>query len=370
MRPHKQQSAAAAGLLFLAIVSFVNAEAVPEPATSDLPNLSTITGKTTQTSSTAASTKPTSASTTASSFVTTNPTTAATSGTATNSIFVLTGAPTVAGAGIPTMVVPYTADAPFMQKSSLPEGTVFIVVGAVLGFLGACVLAWRAMVAYSINNSVKKAALASVMGDSKGPTGWISNPLSKPSRGLYSHAPDGSSLSLDPLTANGKPMGTSRASRVPPTDPSALFFSPTAAPSAGTPMAGLSTANRSSSLLPAGYYASPASQIAGGANNVTLGSSLNPNARRSQLDPDHSPDGRRASYRTSYAPGLHVPGSREHSRGRPTSSLLPPTLHNQPSTSSLGVNTGHGEELGGSRTPSAYLDDMFENHGNGSRERF
>jgi hypothetical protein len=77
-----------------------------------------------------------------------------TGGTLTESAFHLTGLPTIAGAGIPTLVIPFTANAPFMQKSSLPEGTFFIAVGAVLAFLGAGVLLWRLLVAWSINRSV------------------------------------------------------------------------------------------------------------------------------------------------------------------------------------------------------------------------
>ena len=239
-------------------------------------------------------------------------------------------------------------------------------------------LAWRGLVAWSINKSVKKAALASIMAsDTKSAGGWMSNPLGKSSRGVYSHAPDGSSLSLEPLTAAG-----ARASRIAPSNGSGLFFSPTASTAPGSaPMAGL-PGNRSSSYLPAGYYASPSAQTAGGAASTTLGSSLNPKGRRSRsIDP--SPPGspgphNRRSNRYSHNPpsssGLQLPGSRDNSRGpsRPTSTLLPPSagLHAQASSSSLGVNTGHGDSLPGSRAPSAYLEDLFENHGNGPRERY
>ncbi|KNG86113.1 hypothetical protein ANOM_004852 [Aspergillus nomiae NRRL 13137] len=49
----------------------------------------------------------------------------------------------------PVVTVPPLADAPYMQTSDTPEGTVFIAVGAVLGFLGLALLAWRGMVAWS-----------------------------------------------------------------------------------------------------------------------------------------------------------------------------------------------------------------------------
>ncbi|PIG84868.1 hypothetical protein AARAC_001276 [Aspergillus arachidicola] len=47
----------------------------------------------------------------------------------------------------PVVTVPPLADAPYMQTSDTPEGTVFIAVGAVLGFVGLALLAWRGMVA-------------------------------------------------------------------------------------------------------------------------------------------------------------------------------------------------------------------------------
>ena len=58
---------------------------------------------------------------------------------------------------------------------------------------------------------------------------------------------------------------------------------------------------------------------------------------------------------------------------RPGSSLNPNSGHNlysQTSSSSLAVGNGHDSSLPGSRAPSAYLEDLFENHGNGPRERF
>lgn len=367
-----------AGLLLLALAS---APMTAAETLSNLPDLSTATETTassTKASSTAASTK--AASTTGSSAATTTDSSsgsATTSGTST-SIFHLTGLPTVEGAGIPTLVIPYTAAAPFMQKSNLPEGTVFITVGAILGFLGFCVIAWRAMVAYTINRSVKKAAIASIMSsDTK--AGWMSNTI-KPSGGFYSAAPDGSSLSLDALTSSGKPLSglrnsTARNSKVVPSDGSGLFFSPTASQGPGaSPMAGL-PATRSSAYLPAGYYATPSAQAGGGAQSTTLGSNLSPGyqgrARSMGPSPPESPG--LQPRRTSQArnSGLQLPGTRDGGRSRPTSTLNPNGLYSQPSSSSLAVGTGiQDESLPGSRAPSAYLEDLFENHGNGPRERF
>ncbi|KAF2149802.1 hypothetical protein K461DRAFT_287599 [Myriangium duriaei CBS 260.36] len=286
---------------------------------------------------------------------------ASTAGT-TGSIVHITGAPTIQGVGIPTLVVPYTANAPYMKKSNLPEGTVFITVGAVLAFLGFCVVGWRALVAWSINRSVKRAALASIMAsETKNPGGWASNPF-KPAGGFYSQAPGGSTLSLNDhsTTKRGAPF------RNPvPSNASGLFFSPTANTSNATaniPMTGLNhNGNRASSLLPAGYYASPSSQVAGGAGQTSIGGG-------GQYLDSPSLQARRTSQQPMPSLSLAPPNSRESRRisARPTSSAHPQTLHAQSSANSLQVGTGHGDDLPGSRAPSAYLEDLFEGHGNPS----
>ncbi|KAF2221598.1 hypothetical protein BDZ85DRAFT_265671 [Elsinoe ampelina] len=271
----------------------------------------------------------------------------------------LSGAPTLQGVGIPTMVVPFTANAPFMQKSSLPEGTVFIAVGAVLAFLGFCVIAWRALVAWSINRSVKRAAMASIMAsETKNPGGWASNPF-KPAGGFYHQAPGGSTLDLN----DKSDRHTNRASRnpIPPSNGSGLFFSPTASnATTNIPMTGLAPANnRSSTFLPAGYYASPSSQLGSGNSQTTIGGT-------GQGSP--SLQARRTSLNRPMSNMQLAPPSREGQRtsiARPNSNVgYGGHLNPQASASSLQVGTGHGEDLPGSRAPSAYLEDLFESHGN------
>lgn len=385
--------ATASLLLFAFIAPIANAQL------SNLPDLSTATRTTARsTSSSARSTSTpstaTSRSSSGSSATTTGSSSATSTGSSTsNSIFHLTGLPTIEGASIPTLVIPFTADAPFMQKSTLPEGTVFIAVGAVLAFLGFCVVLWRGVIAWTINRSVKKAALASMMAsDIKSGAGWLSNPL-KPSGGFYKHAPDGSNMSLDNLTSAGKPISNSRHTKIrdnkngPPSNSANLFFSPTASVGAGTaPMAGLST-QRGSSYLPAGYYASPSAQAGGGASNTMIGGGLAPGyqgarPRSSVGTPEPDSPGLRPQQRHSTRTGGHLqlPGQQDDNRAsyvssasRPTSMLNPsqPGLYSQASSSSLAVGTGLVDDsLPGSRAPSAYLDDLFENHGNGPRERF
>lgn len=346
----------------------------------DLPNLSTATqttddstSETSSAESTNTSDAPSStdATTTAESTAESTATSsfATTGGTATGSGAIhISNLPTIAGAGIPTMIVPNTADAPFMQKSTLPEGTVFIVVGAVLAFLGACVLFWRGLVAWSINRSVKKAAIASIRGSEKASTAWggSSTGYNPVKGGLYKDA--GSNMSLDALNSAGKqiksPLKGHDTGRGSP--PAGLFFSPTAQARESTGPRPLSDVmnNRSSTYLPAGYYASPNSQAAGGAAATTIGGNLAPYAQRHSTlgpSPPSSPGntpGTRSSggWRATSRDGLRAPGSRDGMGNSARNSYL----HNRPS------NDG----LAGSRAPSAYLEDLFENHGNGPRERF
>lgn len=400
----------AVALLALLAVPIVHAQA-------DLPDLATVTGVTsTSDAETTATSDATTAGTTATSTgdddqtsttetdsaATTSATSDAdestTSGTAATTTatfpdaststaagtFSLSDLPTIAGAGVPTLVIPYTAAAPFMQKSTMPEGTVFIAVGAVLAFMGACVLLWRGLVAWSINRSVKRAALASIRGPEKsGAPGWKSGA----GYGVGKHAynkeyENGSSMSLDALTSAGKPIKPfkddhdRRQSSAPQ---QGLFFSPTAQASNRASSAAFD--NRSSTYLPAGYYAAPADGVAGGRTS-TVGGSLAPYARHSALvnpSPPHSPgmpgsratsaqygsrDGLRQNdaLRASSRDGRATPLSRDGYGGNDRSSFL----YQQPSSSSLAVGTGGnstGEHMSGQRAPSAVLDDLFQNHG-------
>jgi hypothetical protein len=270
-----------------------------------------------------------------------------------------------------------------MQTSKLPEGTVFIIVGAVLGFLGMAVLAWRGMVAWSLHRSVKRAALGTHYNDSM-------LKMAKPSLAT-STAAMGSTLSLDRLSApagklsrtharnnSGGGMPNANAARN-----SSLFFSPTAG--AGAHHSSLSTSgagavNRSSAYLPAGYYASPSAaapagnnkhaSIGGGGLNATAGAT----SRLSSLNPNH-PSNRGYTQQTTSEYNVSPPDS-------PTSTMA---ATNRPST---GGTSGRGqyervsrhgasESWGnlnvpggappGQRAPSANLEDLFEHHGNGMR---
>ncbi|CAN9378098.1 unnamed protein product [Alternaria alternata] len=301
--------------------------------------------------------------------------------TGSTSVFNLVGAPTLAGIGIPDVKVPDTAGAAFMQKSDLPDGTVFICVGAILAFFGAAVLAWRGLVAWSLHRSVKRAAMAQNMADIK-----AMSAVPGKKRGMYNVVGASSTMSLDHL--NAAPIGkSSKAFAGAPAaqkSASSLFFSPTAGGAAGLRD---SVAARSSTYLPAGYYASGNAAPAAGSPQMHIGGQ-NPNnlsalslstpgnrfSARSGMSPPESPslppsrggyarappsrDGLSAYNRNSVAT-LGQPGN--------TRSIYGQDGH---AVSQLSLNVPGGTNVPGGRTPSGYLDDLFENHGNGSRERF
>jgi hypothetical protein len=352
-------------------------------AQKDLPDLSDQTEEATSTSAKPTSSKTTATSTDASTTESSSSaerTTSSASGSSSgsSSSFVTsdsTGAPaptlsdlpTIAGAGIPTMIVPYTANAPFMQHSTLPQGTVFIVVGAVLAFLGACVLFWRALVAWSINRSVKQAAIASVTGSEKAGKNWggSSTGYNPVKGGLYKDA--GSSMSLEALNAAGKPLKTDTSRRQPP--PDGLFFSPTAhnrmsdANLGGSRPLSSVMGNRSSTYLPAGYYANSSAQAGGGAGATTIGGNLAPYARNSMYEnsPPTTP-GHTSASRNSYLRA----GSRDGLTAS-RNSYLDAAPRPGYASGSHNARPQSNDGLPGSRAPSAYLEDLFDNHGAGPK---
>ena len=255
----------------------------------------------------------------------------------------VSGLPKLAQDNYPAPTVPPTANAPFMQKSNLPDGTVFICVGAALGFFGFLVLAWRGLVAWSLHRSVKKAAIAQSakyarVGDPRANSGK--------KKGPYFGTGAGSTLSLDQLGAMG---GAGKGGPKHQSGHGSLFFSPTAG-------AGMqSQGNRGSGYLPAGYYAagnqapgagSGMSHVGGGSGAIGL----------SNLGPHNN----RYSRARSAGPSPPASPSLPPSRGRESTyggrlSTAGLTMH--ASNSSLNLSAAPQ-----SRAPSAYLEDLFENH--------
>ncbi|KAI4122524.1 MAG: hypothetical protein LQ338_005770 [Usnochroma carphineum] len=247
------------------------------------------------------------------------------------------GLPTRKGQKAPTPTVPPTANAPYMKKSNLPEGTVFICVGAALAFVGLVVLAWRGLVAWSLHRSVRKAAMAqsaqyTQLGDAKSRS-------KAPGTPFYSQGA-GSTLSLDHLAASTKAGSKTQTAR------SSLFFSPTAGAGMQNP------GNRGSGYLPAGYYAAGNAAAGGGAGMTHLGGG--------SPMPGHGAHSKRYSRARSAGPSPPgTPSSLPPSRGAEVAYGRPSTagLSTQASTSTLNLSTAPQ-----GRAPSAYLDDLFEGH--------
>ncbi|KAG7289614.1 hypothetical protein NEMBOFW57_005985 [Staphylotrichum longicolle] len=232
----------------------------------------------------------------------------------------------------PAPTVPPTHNAPFMNHSTLPDGTVFIAVGAILGAFGVAILLWRGIVACLLHRSVERAAMAQhAANNGRGPGDKNAASFPAPPAQFYKYIERESSPSL---AGAGLGASTGRRTHRGPT-PSAtpsqtnLFFSPTAAGSSS----GLGSSNRDSArFLPSGFYAS-ASPAAGGhhahGNSISM-STLRPSSRGRGVMGPSPPD----------SPDV---GPRVVSRNFSTSSL---NLNRPPSA--------------GTRAPSAYLDDLLD----------
>ncbi|KAL9096535.1 MAG: hypothetical protein Q9163_006438 [Psora crenata] len=255
----------------------------------------------------------------------------------------LTGLSRLPGDDYPPPTVPPTANAPYMQKSTLPEGTVFICVGAALGFFGCMVLAWRGLVAWSLHRSVKRAAMAQTVkyAHVRDPRGGPGKPQSQ-----FASIPAGSNLSLDLLTASGKAGGGNTHSAH-----NSLFFSPTAGAGMHNPSI------RGSGYLPAGYYAAGnAAPGGGGAAGMTTHSGAGAMMPISNLGTPNKPYSRSQSRGQSPPRSPSLPPSRGADSFLSTRRLSTQGLVGAPSSSSLNLSVPPQ-----GRAPSAYLEDLFEN---------
>ncbi|KAI5862829.1 hypothetical protein GGS23DRAFT_70066 [Durotheca rogersii] len=225
----------------------------------------------------------------------------------------------------PPPSVPPTQNAPFMQPSNVPEGTVFIAVGAILGAFGAAVLIWRAVVVCLLHRSVKKAAMAQHIANDKAT-------YLPPAAPFYKYTDHASTASL----ANGSASrGVRRTTRgpIPSSTPSQsnLFFSPTAPTAPG----GGGGSNRESRFLPSGFYAAGAgSPQPGHGHSISL----------TNLRPDSRGHGR---------PLGHTPPESPSLRARPDLG------QRDMSASSLNLNRPPS-----GRAPSAFLEDLLDDQQN------
>lgn len=234
-----------------------------------------------------------------------------------------TGLPTLTkpNGNVPTYpppTVPPTKNAPFMQHSSAPDGTVFIAVGAILGAFLIGVLLWRIIVSFLLHRSVRRAALAQHEANNK--TGFPAPPAP-----FYKYS-DHASPAAPPAGSGRGVRRTNRNTMTPSAAPSQsnLFFSPTAA---GSNVPG----GRGSTFLPSGFYA---------AGNSSPGGQQGPSISLTNLRPDSM---------------SHPNGSRNSLMGPSPPDSPHFTPRRDMSSSSVNLNTRQP----GQRAPSAYLEDLL-----------
>lgn len=226
----------------------------------------------------------------------------------------------------PAPTVPPTSNAPYMQVSSMPDGTFFIAVGAILGAFGLAILLWRAIVVCMLHRSVEKAAMAQHVANDKAA-------FPAPPAPFYKY-------SDQDLTQNvGAGRGVRRTTRgpIPSATPSQsnLFFSPTAAGGGHRESMYRDNPNRDSSyrdsrFLPAGFYAA------------------------GQSSP-HNMDGPDSS---SISLDNLRPSSRGHARGLSGSpGFGPQRMPLEASSSNVNLTAAPD-----GRAPSTYLDDLLADH--------
>ncbi|KND93886.1 hypothetical protein TOPH_01692 [Tolypocladium ophioglossoides CBS 100239] len=238
----------------------------------------------------------------------------------------LTGFPTLTRGGAipeyPAPTVPPTKNAPFMQQSSMPDGTVFIAVGAILGAFGLAILLWRGIVSLLLHRSVERAAMAQTAANSK--AGFPAPPAP-----FYKYTDQGSTMSVGGgAAAAGRGVRRTNRGPIPSSTPSHsnLFFSPTAANNA--------PGARGSAFLPSGFYASGSGSVAPNQTNSISLNNLRPDSRGHYTNPSH--------HTQSQTP----PDSPQYPARRDVSAM---------STSSLNLSSLSP----GQRAPSAYLEDLL-----------
>ncbi|KAI5286509.1 hypothetical protein KEM54_006734 [Ascosphaera aggregata] len=297
--------------------------------------------------------------------------------------------------GLPSPQVPSTADAPYRQVSKYPEGFIFILVGSIIGFAFLGVLAWRGLIAWSINRSVRRttgsSAKSTTISPASGTGEYETDPMVLRFGKLKGQGRDlkvnktrrrGSAASSDLLgtaytdVPMKSPMVETRPTRSESPFPSAaapaslgyqrngssLFFSPTANPT--VPISGPAQSqrrNQSGTYLPAGYY-------------PTSPSYSNSRSRLSS-SPSFIPHSRRGSVSQFMpAPQQHLPLSAHHLHRLNTMSqdhhqLPPQSYTRQPSGSDGGrhppvsyMRSYSSSSLAPrvpARPPSSMLDDLL-----------
>lgn len=231
----------------------------------------------------------------------------------------------------PAPSVPPTQNAPFMQVSTLPDGTVFICVGAILGAFALALLLWRAIIACLLHRSVEKAAMAQHLGNDKAA-------FPAPPAPFYKYTDQDSSQNVN----SGRGVRRTTRGPVSSATPSQtnLFFSPTAG-GGNRESVYRDTPNRDSSyrdsrFLPSGFYAAGTSSpqnVEGHGHSQSISmTNLRPDSRgHPRAVSSHSPP---------ESPGFGPQRA--------------PLHRNNMSSSSVNLNAPQG-----GRAPSAFLDDLL-----------
>ncbi|KAK1964810.1 hypothetical protein LY78DRAFT_128458 [Colletotrichum sublineola] len=242
---------------------------------------------------------------------------------------VLTGFPSLTNAPLvtsyPPPTVPPTNNAPYMHRSTAPQGTVFIAVGAILGAFGLGILIWRGIVACLLHRSVARAANAQHDVNDK-----ASFPA--PPAQFYKYTDRESTPSLPP--AGGRGVRRTQRGPIPSATPSQsnLFFSPTAAGGGSNTNINNTTSARDSRFLPSGFYAATTGSPSPAHGHSISLTNLRPESRGQY--------GSRNTLRESTPPDSPSFGARRDF-----------------STSSVNLSAAPGN---GQRAPSAYLEDLLD----------
>ncbi|KAK1986606.1 hypothetical protein LZ30DRAFT_581744 [Colletotrichum cereale] len=242
---------------------------------------------------------------------------------------ILTGFPSLTNAPLvttyPPPTVPPTNNAPYMHRSSAPQGTVFIAVGAILGAFGLGILIWRGIVACLLHRSVARAANAQHDVNDK-----ASFPA--PPAQFYKYTDRESTPSLAP--AGGRGVRRTQRGPIPSATPSQsnLFFSPTAAGGGSNNNTNNPNNARDSRFLPSGFYAAATGSPSPAHGHSISLTNLRPESRGQY--------GSRNTLRESSPPESPSFGARHDF-----------------STSSVNLSAAPGN---GQRAPSAYLEDLLD----------
>ncbi|KUI60258.1 Pheromone-regulated membrane protein 5 [Cytospora mali] len=306
-------------------------DAMPtESATSTSADESTATSAATTSAATTSAATTSAATTEATSSGSSDMPSLSTSDSSTNSDMPTLSTTSAADTSIPTYPAPTVppTNAPYMQTSNLPDGTVFICVGAILGAFALALVLWRAIIACLLHRSVERAAMAQHLANDKAT-------FPAPPGPLYKYSDHDSSQNI----SSGR--GVRRTSRGPvlsgTPSQSNLFFSPTAGATnrdsvyRDEPTHTRNPSHRDSRFLPAGFYAAGAGA------------------------PQHT---------DAHGQSISMTNLRPDSRGHALSGQSPPEspafgpqrTRNNLSTSSVNLHGTTG------RAPSAFLDDLLDDH--------